>query len=202
MQLVLATHNKGKIREILKLLDGVDVSITSLGDQPEVPDIVEDGLTFLENARKKAHAVARAADSWALADDSGLEVCALGGKPGIHSARYAGRQGDNAANNRKLLEEMRHVPDGERQAAFVCVMVLAAPDGREWAVEGRCEGEIGRRLKGTEGFGFDPLFYLPQESKTMAELPLERKNALSHRGQALRKIREVVVEIAKGAKDC
>ena len=202
MQLVLATHNKGKIREILKLLDGVDVDVNSLGDHPEVPEVVEDGTTFLENARKKAHAVARATDSWALADDSGLEVRALGGRPGIHSARYAGRQGDHAANNRKLLEEMKHVPDGLRQAAFVCFIVLAAPDGREWTVKGRCEGEIGRRLKGSGGFGFDPLFFLPGEGKTMAELPLDQKNAISHRGRALRKIREIVVEIAKGAKGC
>ena len=198
MRLVLATRNKDKVEELLHLLDGLDVEMTSLRDHPEVPEVVEDGATFLANARKKAHEVAAATGEWALADDSGLVVEALGGEPGIHSARYAGKQGDYAANNRKLLEEMRDVPDGKRQAAFVCTMVLAAPSGQEWVASGRCEGSIIRELTGTGGFGFDPLFFVEEEGATMAELPIARKNAISHRGRALVQMREILVDILAG----
>lgn len=203
MELVVASRNEGKIREILHLLEGRGIAVTALADHPEIPEVVEDGETFLENARKKARAVVTATGSWALADDSGLSVDALGGRPGVHSARYAGRQGDHAANNAKLLEELAGVPDAERGAAFVCTMVLMAPDGREWTVEGRCDGRIGHVLTGTEGFGFDPLFVVEGEGgRTMAELPLERKNAISHRGQALRGIVAVIEEIALGGEGC
>jgi len=188
MKLVLATRNEGKVRELRRMLEGLDVEVSSLADHPEVPEVVEDGETFLDNARKKARAVCEVTGRAALADDSGLVVEALGGEPGVRSARYAGRQGDHEANNRKLMREMEGVPDGERQAAFVCVMVLAIPGGEEYDVEGRCEGEIARELKGEGGFGFDPLFFVPSEGKTMAELPMERKNSISHRGQALRNI--------------
>ncbi len=198
MELVVASRNEGKIREILHLLEGMGIAVTSLADHPDIPEIVEDGETFLENARTKARAVAMATGSWALADDSGLAVDVLGGRPGVHSARYAGRQGDHAANNAKLLEELRDVSDAERSAAFVCTMVLMAPDGREWSVTGRCAGRIGHALTGTEGFGFDPLFVVEgEEGRTMAELPLARKNAISHRGKALREVIAVIRMIAK-----
>ena len=198
IDLVLATRNGGKLRELLELLKGIDVRLTSLADHPEIPEVVEDGGTFLANAHKKARAVAAAVPgAWALADDSGLTVEALGGEPGVHSARYAGRQGDHAANNAKLLAAMADVPDGRRQAAFVCTMVLLAPDGRSWEVEGRCEGMIGRERVGTEGFGFDPLFVVAGEGQTMAELPLSRKNAISHRGRALRRVKELLLAALK-----
>jgi XTP/dITP diphosphohydrolase len=193
--LVLATRNQDKVAEILHLLEGQAIEVSSLADHPEVPEVVEDGATFLENARKKAHAVVLATGMWALADDSGLVVAALGGEPGVRSARYAGRQGDYAANNRKLLAAMADVPDALRQAAFVCAIVLADPAGREWYAEGRCEGRITCELRGAGGFGFDPLFFVPSEGVTMAELSMERKNAISHRGQALRRMREILVEI-------
>ena len=192
IDLVLATRNKGKLRELMELLSDLDVRITSLSDHPEIPDVVEDGDTFLANARKKARAVS-GGGRWSLADDSGLVVDALGGAPGVRSARYAGAQGDSAANNAKLLREMESVPDGERSAAFVCAMVLRAPDGREWDVEGRCEGAIGRAHAGCGGFGFDPLFFISSEGATMAELPMGRKNEISHRGRALRGIKEILI---------
>lgn len=201
MTLVLATRNSGKVAEMRHLLEGTGIEVESLADHPEVPEVVEDGDTFLANARKKAHAVAKATGCFALADDSGLAVEALGGEPGVHSARYAGGQGDAAANNEKLLREMAVIPDGKRQAAFVCTMVLASPDGREWTAEGRCEGEILRDLRGTQGFGFDPLFYVPAEAAAMAELPMGRKNAISHRGQAMRRMQEILVDILKESKE-
>lgn len=193
--LVLATRNGGKIAEMRHLLEGAGIEVLSLTDRPEVPEVVEDGATFLENACKKAHAVAAATGCFALADDSGLAVEALGGEPGVHSARYAGAQGDAEANNAKLLCGMAGVPDGKRQAAFVCTMVLASPDGREWVSEGRCEGEILRELRGTGGFGFDPLFFVASEGAAMAELPMGRKNAISHRGQAMRKMKLLLEKV-------
>lgn len=198
MDLVLATQNQGKVVEMQTMLSGLPVRLSSIIDYhyPRIPDIVEDGETFLENARKKAHTVAEATGRPALADDSGLIVEALGGEPGVHSARYAGRQGNYQANNEKLLQEMADVPDDKRKAAFVCVMVLAEPDGKEWVVEGRCEGQILREYRGKGGFGFDPLFFVPGENATMAELSTMRKNEISHRGKALAKMMKIIAEIA------
>ncbi len=192
MELVVATKNKGKLVEIMDLLKGLPIQVSSLLDYPEIGDIEEDGETFLDNARKKARFAVVKTGKWVLADDSGLVVEALGGEPGVKSARYAGKQGDHVANNKKLIEAMKDVPDGKRQAHFTCTMVLAAPDGREWDIEERCEGEIGRGLKGNEGFGFDPLFYIAQKKRTMAELPLKEKNEISHRGKALRHMRRIL----------
>ena len=195
MKLVLATRNEGKVRELVHMLGGMGVELSSLADHPEIPEIVEDGESFLANARKKAHAVCEITGLPALADDSGLVVEALGGEPGVHSARYAGGRGDYRANNEKLLREMADLPDDRRRAEFVCVMVLAEAGGAEWDVEGRCAGEIIRKYRGAEGFGFDPLFYVPSEGKTMAELPMELKNEISHRGRALAKMKEILVDI-------
>lgn len=195
MKLVLATKNRNKVVELRKMLEGFDIEIESLFERPEIEDIVEDGTIFEENALKKARVVASKTGEWALADDSGLVVDALGGAPGIYSSRYAGREKDYPANNAKLLSEMKGVPDDKRQAAFVCVMALVSPDGREYVVEGRCEGEIARALKGDKGFGYDPLFWLPDRGLTMAELPLDGKNKISHRGRALAKIRELLLDI-------
>lgn len=199
MKLILATRNDGKLKELQSMFFGLAIELTSLLDYPDISEIVEDGVTFFDNARKKARAVRDTAGLFSLADDSGLVVRALGGRPGVTSARYAGRQGDYAANNKKLLEEMKNVPDGERDAEFVCSMVLAAPDGREWDVEGRCEGMIIREPRGGRGgFGYDPLFLIPDKGKTMAELSLEEKNEISHRGRAFREMRKILVEIFDG----
>lgn len=195
MEIVLATKNEGKLREFHNLLAGFKIIVKSLADFPEISDIKEDGNTFLENARKKARTVLESTGKWALADDSGLEVEALGGRPGVNSARYAGKQGDYKANNEKLLGEMESVPDGKRGARFVCTLVLMSPYGKEWVTTGKCEGEITRELKGTGGFGFDPVFFVKGEGKTMAELPMEVKNRISHRGRALANLREILVEI-------
>ena len=195
MELILATRNEGKLEELRALLKDMSVLVSSLKDYPHVPKIVEDGDTFLENARKKAHEVARHTGRFALADDSGLTVDALKGAPGVTSARFAGKGGDVAANNKKLLRVMKKVPADARKAAFVCVMVLAAPDGREWHVEGRCDGTIGFEPQGEGGFGYDPLFIVTKFGRTMAELALDEKNKISHRGRAMRHMREILEEL-------
>ncbi len=196
-KLILATKNPGKLSELKQMLAGVNLQIISLQDI-NAADVVEDGASFLENARKKALAAA-SSDRWVLADDSGLCVDALNGAPGIYSARYAGRQGDDAANNAKLLANLAGKSLKERAAAFVCAMVLIAPDGQEWSFEGHLEGVIGFEERGCGGFGYDPLFILPDLGKTSAELSATEKNSLSHRGQALCQAVEVLV--AKLAKD-
>lgn len=202
MKLVLATRNRGKLRELQALLGGLGAEVSSLADRPGMADIAEDGESFLDNARKKAREVGKALPGfWVLADDSGLVVEALGGAPGVISARYGGAPGDAAANNEKLLRAMEGVPDGRRAAAFVCCMVLKSPEGREWSVEGRCGGEILRSPRGSGGFGYDPLFSVPAEGRTMAELPMARKNEISHRGRALRHIRDILVEIFREKAD-
>lgn len=195
MKLILATKNVHKVDELKALLAGLDFSVSSLADYPEIPDVAEDGDSFRENALKKARAVHRITGEWTLADDSGLVVDALAGAPGIYSSRFAGREKDYKANNEKLLSEMADVPDGKRQAVFVCVMALVGPGGEEHVVEGRCSGEIIRGYRGDSGFGYDPLFFIPELGLTMAELPMERKNLVSHRGRALAGIKEVLLDI-------
>lgn len=185
-ELVIASKNKGKIREIRQIYADLPVAIVEVAD---LPDVVEDGDSFSANARKKAVEIARHTGKWALADDSGLEVDALRGEPGIHSARWSGK-GDEG-NNEKLLAELRDVPPPARTARYRAVVVIAAPDGRVIAeADGACEGLIGFERRGTGGFGYDPYFVIPQFGKTMAELTPEAKNSISHRGQALRRLRE------------
>jgi len=195
--LVMATRNPGKVRELAELLRDLEVRLLSLADFPELPEIPEEGETFAANAAAKALAVARLTGLPALADDSGLEVDALGGWPGVHSARYARDRTHPAAptdddNWRKLLEEMREVPEGRRQARFVCEIALAWPDGRLWRARGECPGVIARQPRGSGGFGYDPVFFLPEMGVTMAEVGLELKNRLSHRAKALAALRELL----------
>jgi len=178
MKLLVATRNKHKLEEIHAILAGLDVELHSALDFPEIPDVVEDGDTFEANAIKKAVTLARATGCWALADDSGLEVEALGNAPGVYSARYAGEPVSYAANNEKLLRELAGQSD--RRARFRCVMALSDPAGNAETVEGRCEGRILKTLRGAAGFGYDPLF---------AEMPADQKNAISHRGRALAQAR-------------
>jgi len=188
MDLVLATRNPGKLREIRKLAEGLPIVIRGLNEFPDAPEVVEDGATFADNARKKALAVARATGLTALADDSGLTVEVLGDQPGVHSARFAGPDADATANNRKLLEELQDQPAANRTAAFVCVMALCRPDGSCRFFSGRLPGTILTAPRGAGGFGYDPLFWVPEESQTLAELPLEAKNRISHRGQAMAQV--------------
>jgi len=184
-KIILATHNQGKLREITALLGSANVELLSLNDYPEVPEIEEDGATFLENARKKACTVAALTGEAALADDSGLEVEWLGGAPGIYSARFAGPGATDAANIAKLLEALRGVPRARRGAAFRCVLVYCRPDGSWEHFTGTLQGEIAAAPTGSAGFGYDPVFYVPAYKCTVAQLAAEVKNRISHRGRAI-----------------
>jgi XTP/dITP diphosphohydrolase len=190
-EIVIASRNKGKLAEILQICHDLPVKWTSVADYPKAPEVVENGRTFAANAKKKAVAIAKFTKQWALADDSGLEVDALKGAPGIHSAYFAGKHGADHANNEKLLKELAKVPDEKRTARYRAVIVVASPDGEILAeADGQCEGVIGREYKGVSGFGYDPLFIVPEFSQTMAELGLEIKNRISHRAMALGRLRE------------
>ena len=194
-ELILASGNKGKIAEFQHLLDGMGIQVHSMKEYPQIGDIVEDGTTFAENALKKARAVCNATGKPALADDSGLMVDALDGAPGIYSARFAGEGHDDAANNAKVLELMKDVPDENRGAQFFCAIAMVLPDGREYTVEGFCRGTLLRVLQGEGGFGYDPLFYVAELDKTFAQLTMEEKNAISHRGMANGKAVEIIRQL-------
>ena len=185
MKLVLATQNKGKVEEIAEALTTTSIEVLSLDDFPLVGDIEEDGATFIENAVKKARVTAEITSLPALADDSGLEVDYLQGAPGVYSARFAGETKSDQANNDKLLSLMKDVPPEKRTARFQCVIAIAYPDGRVHTVQGTCEGIIANEPQGVLGFGYDPLFYLPEHDKTFGQLDLPFKNKISHRGKAL-----------------
>jgi XTP/dITP diphosphohydrolase len=193
MKLVFASKNKGKAREIQEALMLADLEFLSLNDFPEFPEIIEDGSSFLENALKKARTISQSLNLPVLADDSGLEVDFLLGAPGIYSARFAGPQATDRENYEKLLALMQGVPVAQRTARFVCVLILHLPEGKWFKAEGTCEGRIAAAPQGTQGFGYDPVFYLPDRQKTMAEIPLEEKNRISHRARALEKIKPVLL---------
>ncbi|KAF0146245.1 MAG: dITP/XTP pyrophosphatase [Nitrospirae bacterium] len=197
MNIVLATRNKKKVEEIKRIVAGMPISLYTLNDFPDCPEVIEDGKTFEENAVKKARAVSSHTNMPALADDSGLEVYALDGEPGVLSARYAGENADDRKNTEKLLNEMRSVPDGKRGARFACCIALAFPagdlalrDGKAETFTGYSEGSIGREPKGSNGFGYDPVFYPAGCKRTFAEMDDEEKDSLSHRGAALKKLHE------------
>ncbi|HBA85442.1 MAG TPA: non-canonical purine NTP pyrophosphatase [Verrucomicrobia bacterium] len=183
MKLVLATRNKHKLQEIREIFRLPGLELVSALDFPELEDVVEDGATFEANAVKKAVSLTQATGFWSLADDSGLEVDALNGAPGVYSARYAGEPVDYAANNRKLLRELEGA--ATRRARFRCVIALADPSGPIRTVEGRCEGTIIDELRGRQGFGYDPLFVPEGYTQTFAEMDGPLKNSMSHRGRAL-----------------
>jgi XTP/dITP diphosphohydrolase len=192
-ELLLATNNLGKAREISQALSDLNLRILSLHDLGERIRVEEDGKTYLENARKKAREVGLMTKKLTLADDSGLEVEALGGLPGVESANFARKGASDRENNEKLLKLLEGVPFERRRARFRCVMVLFDPLEKveEW-VEGSVEGFILDHPRGEQGFGYDPLFFIPELGKTLAELPLEVKNSISHRGRALMAIKEVL----------
>lgn len=185
--LVLATRNQGKISEIRKLLLDFSIEIKSLQDFGPISPIQEDGETFEENAYKKAHLTAKMIGFPVLADDSGLMVDALDGRPGVHSARYAGEKASDKENNLKLLEAMKGVKN--RKATFKCVIMIAVPSGPALTYDGVCDGEITHEMKGDHGFGYDPVFYYPPLKKTFAQISLEEKNRVSHRGKAMAQLR-------------
>jgi XTP/dITP diphosphohydrolase len=181
--IVLATRNTGKIREFKRLLGDFPVEIKSVKDFGPLPPVVEDGETFEDNAVVKARQTARILGLPAIADDSGLEVAALGGAPGIRSARFAGDKASDNENNLKLLDALKGA--GDRTARFVCVLAIAVPRGPALLYEGVCEGCITEEMQGNNGFGYDPVFYYPPFGKTFAELSADEKNRVSHRGKAL-----------------
>lgn len=195
MKLLIASNNKGKLKEIQQIMGDFYQEILTPDALGLHLEVEENGKTFLENARLKAHAFARAAKMDALADDSGLCVDALGGAPGVYSARFAGSHGDDQANNQLLLEKMKEIPQDQRTARFVCCVVLASPDGAEISAQGESEGIILEAPRGDGGFGYDPIFYAPAFGKTYAELSSEEKNSISHRAKALQKLREKQVNL-------
>ena len=192
-KLIVATKNKGKLKEIRKILD--DVEVIGLCDLPLSLDIVEDGSTFEENALKKAEVLMHELSAPVLADDSGLEVDALGGRPGVFSARYAGENASDEDNMNKLLDELGNTPTDQRGARFVCVMCLVTPDGKHYTARGETKGRILNAPQGENGFGYDPLFYNEEYAKTFAQLSSDEKNALSHRGRALRQMHELLKQV-------
>ncbi len=195
MQLVVATTNAGKLAEIKRALKGLPIEIVPLTGLGQWPEVIEDGKTFEENALRKARTVADFFGTMALADDSGLEVDALGGAPGIHSARYSGEEADDARNNEKLLRALGGVPQERRGARFVCVLAVsspASPEGKEWLFRGECEGWIAFAPRGEHGFGYDPIFFYPPLGRTFGEIDRKTKGLVSHRGKALEKLRQAL----------
>jgi XTP/dITP diphosphohydrolase len=193
--LVAATRNKGKLSELRELLAGLPLEVVSLSDYPSLAEIEETGSSFAENAIIKAEAVAHHTGEMALADDSGLEVDALEGSPGIYSARYAGPGAGDEANNRKLLAELAVVADAKRTARFRAAIAVAAPGLPTRVAEGVCEGIIIHEPRGTGGFGYDPLFFVPEYGKSFAEMLPEEKNSVSHRARAMSGARQVLEQI-------
>ncbi len=193
-KIVFATGNAGKMREIRMILADADVEVLFMKDAGIDPDIVENGSTFAENALIKARACAKLTGMMALADDSGLVVDYLNGEPGIYSARYMGENTSYHIKNHNLIERLDGVPDEKRTARFVCAIAAVLPDGTELVTEGTMEGRIGYEEKGENGFGFDPVFYVPEYGLTSAQMDAEQKNAASHRGKALRKMKQTLYE--------
>lgn len=189
-RIIFATGNQGKMREIKMILADLDVEVLSLKEAGIEADIVEDGATFEENAVIKAKTIMEMTGDIVLADDSGLEIDYLNKEPGIYSARYMGEDTSYDIKNNNLIGRLNGVPDGERTARFVCVIAAAFPNGDILTTKGTIEGIIGYEIKGSNGFGYDPIFYLPQYQCTTAELDMELKNELSHRGKALRAMKE------------
>lgn len=188
--IIFATGNEGKMREIRQIMAGINAELLSMKEAGIDADIVEDGKDFEENAIIKAKAVAAKTNHIVLADDSGLEIDCLNKEPGIYSARYLGEETSYDIKNANLLERMKGVPDEKRTARFVCAIAAAMPDGEVFTTLGIIEGRIGHEPKGENGFGYDPIFYLPEYGCTSAELGEEQKNAISHRGRALEVMRE------------
>ena len=189
-KIIFATNNQGKMREIREILSDMDVELLSLRDAKIQVDIVEDRRTFEENALIKARTIRDLTGELVLADDSGLVVDALGGEPGILSARWLGEDTDYHVKNGTIIERLTGVPDEKRTARFVCAVAAAFPDGSDQVVRAAMEGRIGYEEKGENGFGYDPIFYLPEYGCTSAELSMEEKDKISHRGKALRLMRE------------
>ncbi|HEY7142825.1 MAG TPA: RdgB/HAM1 family non-canonical purine NTP pyrophosphatase [Streptosporangiaceae bacterium] len=199
-KLVQATSNPGKLAELARILAGgqVNVSLAGLGEFPGAPEVRETGATFADNALLKARAMAAFTGLPAVADDSGLCVDALNGMPGVLSARWSGKHGDDAANLALVLAQLEDVPDARRGAHFACAAALALPSGREHVSEGTVHGHLIREERGTNGFGYDPVFVPDSSRQTTAEMSAEAKDAISHRGRALRALAPVIAALVAG----
>jgi XTP/dITP diphosphohydrolase len=192
MKIVFATKNEGKVKEIKEMFEGMNIDLISLNHYNHVPEIKEDGESFLENALKKAKIISEFTGETVLADDSGLQVDILNGEPGIYSARYAGEEATDEENNNKLLDKLQDVTPQKRSASFFCSLVLYKKDGSYDSFEGRWDGRIIDERRGSNGFGYDPIFFVPDLKLTAAELPPAIKNKISHRGQAFAKLQKVL----------
>jgi XTP/dITP diphosphohydrolase len=203
MQIVLATRNQHKQQELVALLRGLDITIRTLDDFPEAPEVVEDGDTCEANAMKKAVEIARHTGLPAVADDTGLEVDALGGRPGAFAARYAGEHATYDDNCRKLLRELEGIPPGQRTARFITVAAIALPGGKTMSAKGILEGVIAESVVGSNGFGYDPVFIIPEHGQTLGQLPPDVKNRISHRARAFAQaktlLRQSMAEHSVGA---
>ncbi|KIY22412.1 MULTISPECIES: XTP/dITP diphosphatase [Mesobacillus] len=191
---IIATKNQGKAKEFETLFLPRGFAVKTLLDYPELEDVEETGSNFEENAVLKAETISKLLGVRVIADDSGLEIDALEGRPGVYSARYAGADKDDQANIDKVLEQLLNVPENERTAKFCCALAMAEPGKETLTVFGSCEGRILQEQKGTNGFGYDPIFFVEREGKTMAELSAEEKNRISHRAEAIRKLDEILKE--------
>ncbi len=201
MKIIIASHNEHKIKEFIPLLEPFGFEVTSLLELNDHQEIIEDGDTFEANALIKAKSIAEKYQAYALADDSGLVVPAIGNEPGIYSARYSGEPKDDHRNNLKLLERMTGLEGDQRKAHFVSHLVVYAPNGDYLSVEGKAEGQILEALQGDEGFGYDPLFYYPPAKQTFAQMPLEEKNKVSHRRRAIDQLQQSLPTWLEGVQD-
>ena len=190
--IILATNNKSKVKEISEMMSGSDITFESLADAGINVEVEETGTTFEENALLKAREICKLSGKPTISDDSGLEIDALDGAPGIYSSRFMGEDTSYDIKNNALIEKLENVADPDRTARFRCCMALVLPDGREFVTEGTMEGIIAREPKGINGFGYDPILFIPEYNRTSAELSSEEKNNISHRGEALRKMIEVI----------
>ncbi len=189
-EVIIATKNRGKAKEFVEMFDPLGYSVKTLLDYPEIEDVEETGTTFEENAVLKAETVSKLLGKVVISDDSGLMVDALEGRPGVYSARYAGEQKNDQENMDKVLKELEGVPLEERTARFCCTLAIANPESGTQTFTGTCEGTILEEKRGEYGFGYDPIFFVAEEGKAMAELPPEKKNSISHRANALKKLKE------------
>ncbi len=196
-EIIIATGNRHKVSEIKDILKDLDIKVTPMTDFPDYPRTVEDGKTLEENAAKKAREAALFFKKWAIADDTGLEVPYLNGEPGIFSARYAGIGCTYEDNNKKLLSALQGAPPDKRSAVFRCAIAISSPEGETVFAQGRIFGIISEHAAGNKGFGYDPIFFIPQQNKTFAELEEDLKNKISHRALALQKAKEVIKNLNK-----
>lgn len=191
-EIIIATKNSGKVKDFEQLFKSKGFVIKSLLDYPEIPDVEETGKTFAENAKLKSEQISTILQRAVIADDSGLSIDALDGEPGVYSARYAGEQKDDQDNIKKVLLNLEGVPYEKRTARFHCALALTIPNQETYLVDGTCEGIISTQSKGEHGFGYDPIFFLPEQNKTMAQLSSEEKNKISHRANALKKLQSMI----------